>query len=353
MSAARTLIKNVYQILVCIIAALFIGAIFLLIQGENPLEIYYYLIINPLTSGLGIIKSLGKATLLIFTGLAVAVSFKCGLFNIGVEGQLLFGGLAAALVGYYGSGLPAVLHVTISILAGMAAGMVYAFIPAILKVKLMVHEVITTIMLNNIATALTAFFIVNYFRNPGQTARTYNVAESAHLLQFAPPEHLNLGFVIAIACVVSLYILLNKTPYGLKLNAIGKNPVAARYSGIHSNQVVIITMLISGALAGLCGSERILGAFGYMQVNFSPGYGFDGITAAVIGKNNPVGACVAAIFIGILQYGGTTINMMTNVPAEFVQVLIAIMFVLVAAQEAIFHALKGLRRKRGKKVSVV
>ena len=353
MAATRALIRNVCQIVLCIIIALLIGAIFLLLQGENPLEIYYYLIVNPLTSGLGIIKSLGKATPLIFTGLAVAISFKCGLFNIGVEGQLLFGGLAAALVGYYGTGLPAALHMTISVLAGMAAGMLYAFIPAILKVKLMVHEVITTIMLNSIAAALTAFLIVNYFRNPGQTARTFTVAWSSRLPQLASPEHLNLGFVIAMICVVLLSILLKRTPFGLKLDAIGKNPVASKYSGIYSNQIVIITMLISGALAGLCGSERILGAFGYMQVNFSPGYGFDGITAAVIGKNNPIGAYIAAIFIGILQYGGTTINMMTNVPAEFVQALIAIMFVLVAAQGAIFHALGSAFNKRRKRVNAV
>lgn len=352
MTSTKSLVKNIWQILVCIGIALGIGAVFLLVQGENPLEVYYYLLVDPLLSASGILKSLGKATPLIFTGLAVAISFKAGLFNIGVEGQLLFGGLAAALAGYYGIGMPLVLHVVTSVLAGMVAGMLYAYIPAILKVKLKVHEVITTIMLNSIAAALTAFVIVNYFRNPGQTARTYTVADSARLSQFMSPEHLNIGFIVAIVCVVLLYIVLTRTPFGLKLDAIGKNPVASQYAGINVGRVTIITMLISGALAGLCGAERVLGAFGYMQVNFSPGYGFDGITVAVIGKNNPIGACVAALFIGMLQYGGTSINMMTKVPAEFIQALIAIMFVLVAAQDAMFNAFTKLAAKRGKRVSV-
>lgn len=342
MTVQQSFIKNVVQIMICIGFSFLIGAVFLLAQGENPLEIYYYLTVDPFLSLDGIVKLLGKATPLIFTGLAVAVSFKCGIFNIGVEGQLLFGALAAALVGYYCAGLPYVIHVVLTVFAGMAAGMVYAFVPAILKIKLKIHEVITTIMMNSIASALTAFIIVNFVRNPGQTARTYTVADTARFAQFTPPEHLNTGLIIALICVAVLCVLVYRTPYGMQLNAVGTNPVAARYSGIDSNKIIIVTMLLSGAIAGLCGTERVLGAFGYMQVNFSSGYGFDGITVAVIGKNNPLGACVAAIFIGALQCGGTTISMMTQVPAEFIQALIAIIFIMVAAQNAIFGGLGKL-----------
>lgn len=351
MNSIAKMSKNIGKILGSIVIALLIGTVFLLLQGENPLEIYYYLLIQPLTSTTGILKALGRATPLIFTGLAVAVSFKCGLFNIGAEGQLLFGGLCAAVVGHFGAGLPSALLVVLSVLAGVAAGMLYSFIPGLLKVKLNVHEVISTIMLNNIAGSITALIIVHYFRDAGETARTPFVADGARLAQFDPPEHLNVGFIIAVACVIIVYLLLYRTPLGLKIDAVGKNLVAAQYSGISGNKVMMIIMLISGALAGLCGSERILGAYGYMLVNFSPGYGFSGITVAVIGRNNPLGALAAAVLIGIMQTGGTTISMMTDVPYEWVQALVAIIFILVAAQDEMFKSMaKALFKKRAQEV---
>ena len=346
----RENLKGLSKVLISIIIALVIGAIFLIVQGENPIEIYYYLLFDSLSSTNGVLKMLGKATPLIFTGLAVAISFKCGIFNCGVEGQLLFGGLASAIAGYYLSGLPAALHLILSILAGMAAGAVYAFIPAFLKIRFRVHEVISTIMLNNVANALITLLVVNYFRSSGPHARTSNVADSALLTQFKPPEQVNTGFFIAIAAVVAIYILLNKTPLGWRIDASGKNLESTSYSGINSKRVIIYTMLISGAVAGLCGVERVLGAYGYMELGFSPGYGFEGITVAVLARNNPIGCLIGALFIGLLQSGGVNINTMTNVPYEWVQALIAIIFILVAAQNGLFNSLKKLFTSKKKAV---
>ena len=338
------------SILVGIAAAFVLGSIMLLIQGENPLSVYYYLIIEQFKSPSGIIKIFGRSTPLILTGLASAIAFKCNIFNIGVEGQLYVGALASAVVGISLTGISPIIHILFCILAGLVAGAAWAAVPALLKIKLKVHEVISTIMLNYIASNLISMLVVNYFRSEGPAARTPTLSDSLRLYQFFPPEHLNVGFIIAVTLCIAIYIVFQKTPFGWQIDAVGKNMEASRYSGINSNKIIMGVMLISGAVAGLCGVERVMGAYGYMELGFSPGYGFDGIAIAIIGRKHPIGVLCIALLIGMLQNGGVNINIMTNVPYEWVQAVIAFMFIFVAAGDGFYkNGWNSFKQKLSKK----
>ena len=330
-------------VLVSFICALLIGSVLLLLEKENPIEIYRTLFIQPLTSTSGIIKVLAKTTPLILAGLAVSLSFKCNVFNIGVEGQLYAGGMAAAVLGYYMPGLPSWLHILVCIVGAAAVGAFFAWIPAVLKVKLNVHEVISTIMLNYVISSLISWIVVSYFRYDGPTARTPNVAESARLFQFKSPELLNAGILIALVLCVVLQFVFKRTPLGWRIDSAGKNLTAARYAGIDSNRLILLTMCLSGAVAAMVGVERVLGAYGYMELNFSPGYGWDGITIAIIAANQPFGVLLMSLLLGLMSYGGTLINVTSGVPIEWIEVLNALIFIFVVMGKAIL----ALRREKG------
>lgn len=328
------------------LAALLIGSILLIAEDSNPLEIYYYLFIQPLSSLSGVLKVLARTTPLIFSGLAVMVAFKCNVFNIGVEGQLYVGALAAAVLGYYCNWLPPVLHILLCIIGAMAAGAVYAWIPAILKVKLNVHEVISTIMLNYIASGLISMYVVNFFRYNGAIARTPDIAETVRLPKLVPSETLNVGIIIAVVLCVCLYFLFKKTPLGWRIEAAGLNLNASKYSGVNSGRLIIFTMMLSGAIAALVGIERVLGANGYMEVNFSPGYGWDGITISIIAANHPFGVLAMALLLGLMSYGGNLIGVLSNVPKEWVSVLNALIFVFVVLGNALIIIIERKRMER-------
>lgn len=330
----KSLIKSMVVPL-SFVCALMVGAIMLLLEGENPFEIYKYLFIQPLSSWNGILKVLARVTPLIFAGLAVMVAFKCKVFNIGVEGQLYIGGLAAAILGYYCKGLPSILHILVCVTGAMAAGALYAWIPAFLKVKLNVHEVISTIMLNYIATGLIAMYVINFFRYEGPVARTPDISSTSRLMQFRPSEQLNIGIFLALILCVALHFILKKTPIGWRIEAAGKNIEATMYSGVNAGKLMIITMMCSGAIAALVGVERVLGAYGYMEVGFSPGYGWDGITIAIIAGNNPFGVLVMAGLLGLMSYGGNLISINSGVPSEWVSILSALIFIFVVLGNAI------------------
>ncbi len=340
-------LKSGLILLANMLVAMTIGSIFLILQGESPAEVYYHLLIAPLQSAGGIIKVLGKATPLIFTGLASAVAFRCGIFNIGVEGQLYLGGFVAAVVAANVSGAPALVG-ALAVLAAAAAGGALALFAGWLKTRFGIHEVISTIMLNYITTNIVTYLLVSFFKEPGSTPRTPTAPEGARLAQFFPPEHLNWGLVLALLLVGVVLLLINYTPFGWHIDSAGANMLATRYAGINAKGVILGVMLLSGAIAGLCGAERSLGAYGYMELGFSPGYGFDGMAVAIIAKNNPVGSVAVALLFGLMYYGGININMWTNVPSEWVSSLIAIMLILVAAESGIFHSLlAGLKSLRG------
>ena len=337
-------LRNISFIFISMLVAMMIGSVFLVIQGENPFEVYYYLFIDPFTMSTGWIKVVSKAVPLMFTGLAAALAFRCGIFNIGIEGQLYMGALAAAVVGFSLNNIPKLVHIALAVLAAASVGGLWALIAGWLKVKLKVHEVISTIMLNYIATNAVTYLLISFFRAKGPTPKTHDVAESARFMQFAPPEHLNTGVFLALILVVVIYIVVKYLPLGWKIDSSGKNMEATKFSGINSKIIILIVMFLSGAIASMGGVERVLGAYGYMELGFSPGYGFDGLAVAIIARNNPVGVVFVALLFGLMYYGGININMMTNVTSEWVLLLIAIMLILVAAQSEMFS--KAIERAK-------
>lgn len=327
--------------LLAVSLALAVGAIFILAIGEDPLAIYALMLRQSLGTGYGLGQTLFKATPLIFTGLAVALGFRAGLFNIGVEGQLYLGGLAAALTGVALAGLPAVFLLPLALLAAAAAGAAWGAVPGVLKARFGAHEVINTIMLNFIAFAL-ASFIGRFIFEPA-TVRTATVgggAEIARLAAFLPAlrgSPVNLSLLLALLVAAATNLLLFGTRLGYELRAVGLNATAAEYGGVSIGRTQVVAMALSGAVAGLGGVNFVLGYKHYFELGFSAGAGFLGIAVALLGRNHPVGVVVAALFFGALSYGGLVINQ--QVPKELVEVLQALVILLAISAQVLMERL--------------
>lgn len=327
--------------LLAVALSLAVGAIFILAIGEDPLAIYTLMLRESLGTGYGLGQTLFKATPLIFTGLAVALGFRAGLFNIGVEGQLYLGGLAAALTGVALAGLPTVFLLPLAMLAAAATGAAWGAVPGVLKARFGAHEVINTIMLNFIAFAL-ASFIGRFVFEPA-TVRTATVgagAEIARLAVFLPalrgsPVNLSLLLALLVAAVTNL--LLFGTRLGYELRAVGLNATAAEYGGVSIGRTQVVAMALSGAVAGLGGVNFVLGYKHYFELGFSAGAGFLGIAVALLGRNHPAGVVVAALFFGALSYGGLVINQ--RVPKELVDVLQALVILLAISAQVLMERL--------------
>lgn len=324
----------------------------MLIIGDNPFTVYGLLIENSFGSVKGITETLFYATPLIFTGLAVAVAFRCGLLNIGAEGQLYVAAFATAWVGIKLGGtmvgdqnwswvsLPAILLIPVCLATAIIVGGIWGAIPGYLKAKFGSHEVINTIMLNFIAIALVSYFTQYYYKKPGDPIlETAPIGEAAHIpqlnefLPFIPLEvRLNVAFLIAILMCFLVYIFLWKTKWGYELRAVGENPSAAEYGGISPKKQMIIAMTISGSLAGMVAIGEVLGDRHLYYHDFSAGLGFMGIAVALLGRNHPAGVFIAAIFFAVLLRGGIFIDAFTRyVSKDLVEVLQAIIILFVAS----------------------
>jgi ABC-type uncharacterized transport system permease subunit len=326
--------------------SLAVGALFILAIGEHPLAIYTLMLRESLGTGYGIGQTLFKATPLVFTGLAVALGFRAGLFNIGVEGQLYLGGLAAALAGIALAGLPAPVLLPLALLAAAAAGCAWGAVPGALKARFGAHEVINTIMLNFIAFAL-ASFLGRFVFEPA-TVRTAAVGTGATLprldvvLPVLRGSPVNFSLMIALLAALATGLLLFGTRLGYELRAVGLNAPAAEFGGIAIGRTQVVAMALSGALAGLGGVNFVLGYKHYFELGFSAGAGFLGIAVALLGRNHPAGIVVAALFFGALSYGGLVINQ--RVPKELVEVLQALVILLAISAQVVTE--RFVRRMR-------
>ncbi|MBA3355750.1 MAG: ABC transporter permease [Pyrinomonadaceae bacterium] len=331
--------------LIAVVAAFFVGGILILVIGDNPLQAYGLLFGSAFSWPVGIGYTLFYATPLIFTGLAVLVAFRCGLLNIGAEGQLYIGAFATAWVGITFAGLSPWLLIPMCFIAAILGGGMWGAIPGVLKARFGSHEVINTIMLNFIAVALLSYFTQYHYKSPGDPImQTVPIGEGAHIARlggFIPglPEFipLNLAFVLALICCGLVYIFLWRTKWGYELRATGTNPSAAEYGGISVRKQIIVAMTISGALAGMVGINEVLGYRYRYYDGFSDNYGFTGIAVALLGRNHPVGVIISALLFAILQRGGIPVDAFTeHVTKDIVQVLQGTIILFVAA-EAFFR----------------
>jgi simple sugar transport system permease protein len=333
--------------LVSLLLAGLVSSVIVLLLGENPLHIGSVMLSGSVGSLRSLANTLEEATPLIFTGLCFAVAMRCGLFNIGGEGQLVVGAFAAAWVGVKLSGLDPVTHIALCMAAAGLAGALWAAVAGFLRVRFGAHEVITTIMLNYIAFILTNYLVGNpYFKKVGQIPQTEDVLPSAILPALAfiyRYTRLNLGFVVAVGAVVLVYFILDRTRLGFELRAVGHNASASRASGISVARSMVLAMVLGGFLAGLAGSERVLGVHKHFVSPFPFGYGFAGIAVALLGRNRPVGVLIAAVFFGALASGGAQVDMETAVPRELVTVIQAIVILFVACEYLVRRM--GIRRR--------
>jgi general nucleoside transport system permease protein len=352
------LLRELLYPLIAVVAAFIVGGIIVLLIGDNPIETYKLLIGSALSWPDGIGYTLFYATPLIFTGLAVAVAFRCGLLNIGAEGQLYIAAFVTAWVGITFANLSGWALIPLMCLAAILSGAVWGAIPGVLKAKFGSHEVINTIMLNFIAIALVSYFTQYHFKAPGDPIMQtgfigrQEVAEGMEALKgvnahiprlgtFIPgfPERipLNVAFILALLACVAVYIFLWRTKWGYEIRATGANPSAAEYGGISVKKQIVLAMAVSGALAGMVGINEVMGYRYRFYEGFSPGYGLTGIAVALLGRNHPVGVLLAAIFFGALTRGQLFVDIFTNkVSKDLVQVLQAIVILFVAA-EAFFR----------------
>ncbi len=322
--------------LLAVITAFALGAVVILATGGDVLKAYQGLWEGSLGRPPSLSESLVWATPYIFGGLAVALAFKAGLFNIGVEGQIALGSLAAVYVGYGVKDIPFPFHLILAVAAGSLAGAAWGAIPGFLKARTGAHEVIVTIMLNYIAIQMTSFLVSGPMKDPNPliaNAQTPKILQSARLPSLLPDPiyRVHWGFVVAILAAVGVWWLLNKSTLGFEIRTIGANPHAARYAGIAVSRTMVVAMALSGGLAGLGASLEVVGLNFYHTAGFSVGYGFDSIAVALLGRSDAFGVIPSALLFGALRAGSSRMQFLSQIPIDIINVIQALVLIFVAA----------------------
>ncbi|MCA0174284.1 ABC transporter permease [Bacillus sp. RAR_GA_16] len=337
--------------LLSVALGLLVGGIIMLVSGYNPIVAYAALFNGIFSNTYVIGETVRQMTPLILSGLAVAFAFRTGLFNIGVEGQLLVGWLASVYVGLQFEGLSPIVHIPLAIVAAALAGSVWAFVPGFLKAKYQVHEVITTIMMNYVALHVVNAIIRTYLLAPGERTDQINASaslQSPFLESITDFSRLHYGFVVAIIGAIIMWFLLWKTTTGYELRSVGFNKYASEYAGINVQRNIVLSMVISGAFAGAAGAMEGLGTYGYMTVmaDFT-GVGFDGIAVALLGANGALGVVLASALFGGLKIGALNMQSVAQVPTQLVEIVIA-MIIFFVASSYLIHWISNRVSKRGK-----
>ena len=330
-SGRSTLLRAAAVPVASVALGLVLGALLITVQGNSVLSAYGALAVGGLGDADAVLRTLQKATPLIFGGLAVAFAFKAGLFNIGGQGQLLVGAAFAAGVGFGIDGLPLVIHLPLALLVGGAAGALWAAIAGVLKATSGAHEVIVTIMLNFVAGNLTDWLAANPWRdNSGSNiiARTPLVADSAVIPTWG---WLPAGFMLAVIAAVACWFLLERTTYGFAVRSVGANRHAARYAGISVGWIMASVMAVSGLLAGLGGAIESLGVDGRFAAGVNVGLGFEGITIALLARTHPVAVIPAGLLVGVMEAGAAKMQFESGVAPEIIDVIQALILLFVAA----------------------
>jgi simple sugar transport system permease protein len=344
-------VSSIKLTLLAVLSALIVGAFIIIVSDVDNLKngdilgaistvgsAYWALVVGSFGSLRAISNTINSSTPLILCGVSVAIAFKAGLFNIGATGQMLAGGMTALWVGFAMDG-PGIVQVPLAIIAGALGGAIFGAIPGVLKARTGAHEVITTIMLNNMA----AFFILwllktNLFQREDRTDPISKLVSTEgrlpRLFGFMDGRSdlvAHIGFIVAIAAVVVYWWFLKKTTTGFEFRAYGLNADAATYAGMHVKRLTVLSMMFAGGFAGLAGAAEVLGTYGYASANFAGNIGFDAIAIALLGQSSPMGTLFAAILFGALQAGGRQMQTNSDVPIDLIVVLRALIVMFIAA----------------------
>ncbi|WP_059171724.1 ABC transporter permease [Bacillus sp. FJAT-27445] len=335
---------------VAIILGLLLGALVMFAGGYDPVLAYNSMLWKIFGSSYDIGEALRTITPLVMSGLAVAIAFRSGLFNIGVDGQIVMGSLGALIVGTQLS-LPPIIHGVVAILFGALLGGIWGGLIGYIKAKRGVNEVITSIMFNFIALYI-ANLMIRLFMAQAGTQRSEMIKESANiqigwLSSLMGGACIHWGFFIAVAAVIFYYIYINKTKWGYELRAAGMNPHAAKFAGMKVSNVMVRAMFISGVFGGLIGTFEVLGVFNYVAVSsVTSGLGFDGIAVALLGANTAFGVLLAGGLVGALTYGSQGMSFGANVPGEIVRMVIGFIIFFVAAPGIVRMILPSFLKKK-------
>ncbi|MFJ7933200.1 ABC transporter permease [Sporosarcina sp. NPDC096371] len=341
-------VLNLLVPIISIILGLLVGAVVMLLSGHDPVAGYTALWNGIFGSSYSIGETIRQISPYILAGLAVAFAFRTGLFNIGVEGQLIVGWFAAAYVGMAFE-LPKIIHLPLALLAAAAAGALWGLIPGILKAKLHVHEVIVTIMMNYIALHTVNALIKAVSDGSYKTEKIHETASlrSEFLANLTDFSTLHYGILVALAMVAVMWFMLEKTKMGYELKSVGFNEHASQYAGMNVKKNIVLSMVISGAFAGLAGAMEALGTFGNMVSRGAfTGIGFDGIAVALLGANTPLGIIFGATLFGSLKYGANNMPNEAGVPIEIVSIVIALIIFFVASGYIIRVLLSKMKKKK-------
>ncbi len=343
-SAARAVAVGAAERLVvpvvAVLGALVVSAGLILVAGANPLAAYGAMFQGAVGS-VGSLATTGvRMTPILLTGLAVAVSFRAGVFNVGAEGQLYLGAAFATAVALVPLGLPAPLHVLLALVAGAVGGAVWVAVPAYLRAYRGVSEVVTTLMLNFAGLYFISYLIdpiTGPLGEPGASyAQSFPIQESARLPILVRGTSLHAGLLLGLGLAVALAVVLRFTTLGFRLRMLGGNPTAARFAGLPTARQIVVAMLLSGAIAGLAGASEVLGLRLRLFDRFSPGYGYDGIAVALLAGSNPLAVVASAAFFGALRAGANAMQQATGLETSVVLIIQALTILFV-----VFGPLRG------------
>lgn len=330
------------RIIVTLLLSLGIGALFIIGIGESPVDAYMALFRGAFNGKLRLGTTLAGFTPLLLSSVAFAVAAKAGAFNVGLEGQIFLGGIAAAYIGINWTFLPKPLLYVACFAGAALVGAAWGFIPAALKAFYNVSEVCTTILMNTVALYITSYLVSGPMSAGTANAQSHPVTVT--LYQFMKPSSANVGIIIAFILVFLVIFMLYKTTWGYKIRTVGTNPDHADYVGINAKKVFIGSMMLSGALCGIAGCIEVLGVHGYFLNNFATGLGSNGMLAALIVKNNVVATPFMAFFLAVLKAGAMGMQQSTGVPKALVDTITAV-FIIIATMETLIQFKERAKKK--------
>ncbi len=343
--------------LMSVLLAMIVGSLIVLASGGDPVAAFSSLWEGAFGNAYQTGETIMRSTPLIFTGLAIAYGFRAGLFNIGAEGQLFMGGLAAAWLGIVLAGLPWFVILPVMLVLSAVAGALWAFIPALLKAKVGAHEVITTMMFSFIARYFVSYMLNGPLKAPGPGGTPGTIPISAvlppqstlpkftDLFPWLPPNNAHVGFLVAIGVAVVVWLLLKYTTVGYEARAVGFNPFAAQTGGVSIALTTVWSLCISGSLAALAGASEVMGVHHRLSDQFSAGFGFTGIAVALLAKNHPIAVIPAALLFGGLAAGSGFMQLNANVPDKLVDIVQALVIFFVAAESIITWFIKRRQKE--------
>jgi len=331
--------------LLAVAAALLIGALILWAFGYDPISSYALMWGGIFGSQRNFSEVLLKTTPLVFCGVAVAIAYSCGVWNIGAEGQFYMGAVGATYVGVYWGELPAWVLLPVVFIVGFIGGGFWAIIPGLLKAWINANEVVVTIMLNYVALGITSYLVTGPMKEAkGYFPQTDMIVEAARLPRIWLPTRVHIGVVMAVILAVIVTIVLYRTPLGFAIRTVGSSPKAARFAGMPVNRTIIIAMLISGGSAGLGGTVEIAGLAYRLFAHISPGYGFDGIAVSLIVHNNPLGTILSGLLFGGLRAGSEIMQISAGIPSVLIEIIQGMTIAFVIAF-GVYRAVKQQQKK--------